>query len=127
MGKLVLSCFFDLGFGKAAGCGCKRFGKVRKGGFLVPLNEKVNFVTKLQQRNRFQVSKHVLWKYKLETNQTLKVTVSFNWSMINHTSFFLTRISKDGRIVIPKVNMDLLQDKKMDLAGYIVNVTLEPF
>lgn len=94
---------------------------------LMPLYEKVNFVAKLQRENRLQVSKYVRWKYKLEPDQTLKVTVSVNWSMIDHSVFFLARMRKDGRIVIPKVNMDLLQDRKMDLTGYVVKVTLEPF
>jgi hypothetical protein len=93
----------------------------------VPLNERVNFATKLQRRNRLQVSKYIRWKYKLETDQTLKVTVSVNYGLINHTGSFLARTSKDGRIIVPKVNMDLLQDRKMDLTGYVVNVTLEPF
>jgi hypothetical protein len=93
----------------------------------VPLYEKVKFAAKLQSGNRFQVSQYVRWKYKLETNQTLQVTVSVNWDIINHTAFFLARMSKDGRIVVPKVNMSVLQDGRMDLAGFVLNVTLEPF
>jgi hypothetical protein len=31
IGAFVSGCFLDLGFWKACGCGCKRFGKVRKG------------------------------------------------------------------------------------------------
>jgi hypothetical protein len=31
MDELNSGCFFDLGFGIASGCGCIRFGKVRKG------------------------------------------------------------------------------------------------
>jgi len=92
----------------------------------VPLYEKVKFAAKLQRGNRLQVSKYVRWKYKLEKNQTLQVTVSY-WSMINHTVFFLARISKDGRIVVPKFNMNQLQDVKLDRACVVVNVTLEPF
>jgi hypothetical protein len=92
----------------------------------VPLYEKVKFATRLQSGNRLQVSKYVRWKYKLETNQTLKVTVSY-WSMINHTIYFLARISKDGRIIIPKVNMNQLKDAIIDRACVVVNVTLEPF
>jgi hypothetical protein len=30
-GEFALGCFFDFGFWKAFGCGCKRLGKVRKG------------------------------------------------------------------------------------------------
>jgi hypothetical protein len=31
IGGFVSGCFLDLGLWKACGCGCKRFGKVRKG------------------------------------------------------------------------------------------------
>ena len=112
----------------AAVCVLGRLGKAGEGrGLLMPLYEKVKFATKLQRGNRLQVCKYVRWKYKLETDQTLQVSVSVCFSMINHTISFLARISKDGRIIIPKVQLDLLQDRKIDLAGYVVNVTLEPF
>ena len=101
--------------------------RLGKADCLVQLNEKVKFATKLQLGNRLQACKYVRWKYKLKKDQTLKVTVSVYWSMICHTGSFLARISNDGRIVIPKVNMDLLQDRKIDLAGYVVNVPLEHF
>jgi len=42
----------------------------------VPLTERVSFKTRLQKGNRFQVSKYVRWRYKLESDQTLQVTVS---------------------------------------------------
>jgi hypothetical protein len=92
----------------------------------LPLIERVRFQTKLQRGNRFQVSKYVRWRFKLESDQTLQVTVSVVgvWSS---TQVFLARMSKDGRIVIPKVNMGLIQDRKIELAGYVLNVTLEPF
>jgi hypothetical protein len=92
----------------------------------LPMYEKVSFATKLQRGNRFQVSKYVRWKYKLETNQTLKVTVIVI-GVWNAVQVFLARMSQDGRIVIPKTNMALLMNREVDLAGYVVNVTLEPF
>ena len=33
----------------------------------------------------------------------------------------------DGRSTIPKLNMVLLQDRKVEFTGYILDVTLEPF
>jgi len=68
----------------------------------------------------------VRWKYKLETNQTLKVTVNVIgvWNIVQA---FLARMSQDGRIVIPKTNMALMQNRGVELVGYVVNVTLEPF
>jgi hypothetical protein len=92
----------------------------------LPLTERVCFKTRLQRGNRFQVSKYVRWKYKLETDQTLKVIISVNGVYCN-PQVFLSRMSKDGRIVITKVNMSLLQNRKSELAGYVLNVTLEPF
>lgn len=92
----------------------------------MPLYERVSFAAKLQRGNRFQVSKYVRWKYKLEKDQTLKVIISVNGVYCN-TQVFLSRMSKDGRIIIPKVNMSLLQNRKSELAGYPLNVTLEHF
>jgi ribosomal protein L6P/L9E len=51
------------------------------------------------------------WRYKLETDYP----------------GFPARMSKDGRIVVPKLTMTLLQNRKVELAGYALNVTLEPF
>ena len=92
---------------------------------LVPLTERVNFKTRLQRGNRLQVSKYVRWRYKLEPDQYLKATVSVLgvWSC---SETFLTRTTKDERIVIPKLIMSLLQDRKPNLEGYIVDVTVEP-
>ncbi len=92
----------------------------------MPLNKKVSFSTKLQRGNRFQVSKYVRWKYTLETNQTLKVTLIVI-GVWNTLQVFLARMSQDGRIVIPKTNMALMQNRGVELAGYVLNVTLEPF
>jgi hypothetical protein len=107
--------------------GITRLGKVGKRGFLqLPLYEKVSFTTKLQRGNRFQVSKYVRWKYKLETNQTLRITVTVIgvWSTLQ---IFLARMNQDGRIVIPKTIMTLMQTRDVELAGYALKVTLEPF
>ena len=92
----------------------------------MPLTERVDFRTRLQRGNRLQVSKYVRWRYKLEPDQYLKATVSVLgvWSC---SETFLTRITNDGRIVIPKLHMDLLEQRKLDLAGYVIDVTLEPF
>jgi len=92
----------------------------------LPLYERVKFSTKLQRGNRIQVSKYVRWRYKLETSQTLQVTVSAV-GVFCSSQVFLARMGKDGRITIPKLNLNLLQDRKADLTGYAMAVTLEPF
>jgi hypothetical protein len=82
-------------------------------------------MTKVQKGNRLQVSKYIRWRFKLETDQYLKAYVIV-LGQCGASQSFLTRISKDGRIVIPKLNRSLLQGRKMDLAGYVADVTLEP-
>jgi hypothetical protein len=62
---------------------------------------------------------------QLEADQYLKVTVMVlgTWG---ESQTFLTRIRKDGRIVIPNLNLALLKGRNLGLAGYVINVTLEP-
>ena len=44
-------------------------------GLSAPLTEAVEFKTVLQKGNRVQPPKLIRWKFKLETDQILKVTV----------------------------------------------------
>jgi hypothetical protein len=69
------------------------------------------------------VSKYIRWHFKFETDQYLQVYINILglWGI---RQSFLTRISKDGRIVIPKLNVALMQNGKLDLAGYAAEVTL---
>lgn len=39
---------------------------------------------------------------------------------------YLSRMGKDGRIVIPKLILSLLKRDKPNLEGYVIEVTLEP-
>ncbi len=39
---------------------------------------------------------------------------------------FFARISIDGRIVIPKLILDLFRHDKPTLVGYVFDVTIEP-
>jgi bifunctional DNA-binding transcriptional regulator/antitoxin component of YhaV-PrlF toxin-antitoxin module len=91
----------------------------------VPLNEKVKFEAKLQRGNRVQIPKMVRWRFKLESFQVLEVTVSFLAVWGNPKSFF-TRMSKDGRIAIPKKTLALLRQDKSNVEGYMMAVTLAP-
>jgi hypothetical protein len=47
-----------------------------------------------------QVPKLVRWRFKLETDQILKVTVNVH-GIWGTSQSYLSRISKDGRIVYP--------------------------
>ena len=93
----------------------------------MPLIEKVMFTSRLQRGNRIQVSRYVRWRYKLESTQYLSVWVTFLYVWNGHQRF-LCRMSKDGRIVIPKLIMMIVSEAgKKNLEGTIVEVTLEPF
>ena len=91
----------------------------------MPLTEKVSFQAMLQRGNRLQVPRVVRWRFKLESDQVLKVTVSCPdaWSMGEH---FFARMSKDGRIVVPKLILAVLAHFKPNLEGYAFQVILEP-
>ena len=72
-----------------------------------------------------QVPRVVRWRFKLERDQVLKVTVSCReaWPMGEH--FFAT-MSKDGRIVVPKLILTILGRYTPNLEGYAFQVILEP-
>ncbi len=91
----------------------------------MPLTERVNFKTRLQRGNRVQVPKLVRWRFKLETDQILKVTIGAVgvWAM---RESFLARMRADGRITIPKLPLFLVKRNKPNLEGYVIDVTLEP-
>ena len=91
----------------------------------MPLTEKVNFKTRLQRGNRIQVPKFVRWRYKLETDQILKVSI-MRINMKYYECFFAT-MSKDGRIVVPKLVLEeICPEDPSRLEGYPLNVTIEP-
>jgi bifunctional DNA-binding transcriptional regulator/antitoxin component of YhaV-PrlF toxin-antitoxin module len=91
----------------------------------LPLTERVAFKARLQKGNRVQVPKYVRWHYKLKTTQILEVTVSV-LGVWRPPQSFLSRISKDGRIVIPKLTIALFKDGKPNLDNHVVEVRLTP-
>ena len=91
----------------------------------MPLTERVSFKTRLQRGNRVQVPKYVRWHYKLEPTQILEVTVSI-LGVWRPPQIFLSRISKDGRIVIPKLAIALFKDGKLNLDNHVAEVRLDP-
>jgi bifunctional DNA-binding transcriptional regulator/antitoxin component of YhaV-PrlF toxin-antitoxin module len=98
------------------------------GGFAVPLTETVNFKTVLQRGNRIQLPKLVRWRYKLESDQVLKVTVTAVNSFAGWETF-CAMMDKSGRITIPKLTLKLLQEgthEKQSLTGAVMEVRLEP-
>ena len=91
----------------------------------MPLTEPVTFKTRLQIGNRVQVPKYVRWHYKLETNQILEVSIRFH-NNFHFAEIFLSRISKDGRIVIPKLTITIFKDGKPNLDYNVAEVWLAP-
>jgi hypothetical protein len=91
----------------------------------MPLTQKVTFKTMLQRGNRVQVPRLIRWQFKMETNQVLKVGVNAI-NLWTGWQFFYARMGKDGRILIPKLTLALLRSEKPSLAGYVMEVTLEP-
>jgi len=61
----------------------------------VPLTERVEFKAVLQKGNRVQLPKLVRWRFKLETSQILKVTVTAV-NVFGGWETFYGKISKDS-------------------------------
>ncbi len=63
----------------------------------------------------------------METDQVLKIGVGTHVLGIwREWESFYSKMSKDGRILIPKLTLELLRSEKPDLTGYVIEVTLEP-
>jgi bifunctional DNA-binding transcriptional regulator/antitoxin component of YhaV-PrlF toxin-antitoxin module len=91
----------------------------------MPLTQKVSFKTMLQKGYRVQVPKVVRWQFKMESEQVLKVTVNA-LNVWSGWETFYARMGKDGRITLPKLTRELLQDREQSLTGYVMEVVLEP-
>ena len=92
----------------------------------VPLTERVTFKTTFQKGNRIQVPKLVRWQFKLEPAQIMRVKV-IAVSAFSMQETYYGRISKDGRLIIPRVTRICLRKiRNINLEGQIIDVTLEP-
>jgi bifunctional DNA-binding transcriptional regulator/antitoxin component of YhaV-PrlF toxin-antitoxin module len=94
----------------------------------VPLTEPVSFKTRLQRGNRVQLPKLVRWRYKLESDQVLKVTVSAVGAWGGFETFY-ARMDKSGRLTIPQLTLQLLRARihgDTSLTGAVMEVRLEP-
>jgi len=60
----------------------------------------------------------------MDTEQVLKVSVTAV-NLWSGWQTFYTRMGRDGRITVPKLQRELLRDKEKSLTGYIMEVTLE--
>ena len=65
------------------------------------------FLARLQKGNRIQVPVLIIWKYKLNAGEVLRVRV---WSNEAHTGeSFYVRLSKDSRFRVPKIVVEELE------------------
>ena len=92
---------------------------------LLPLNEPVSFKAVLQRGNRFQVPRLFRWQYKMEASQVLNVNVKVAGALVDE--WFLARMTRDGRLTIPRLALKLLQEgAEESLEGRVLEVTLQP-
>lgn len=61
----------------------------------------------------------------MEPDQVLKVSVNVV-SAFTGWQVFYARMGKDGRILIPKLILALLRGREPTLAGYILDISIEP-
>jgi hypothetical protein len=64
-------------------------------------------------------------KYKLESTEVLRVTITIV-GVLGVRESFLATLHKDGSLVIPKLTMALLKRNEPSLEGCVMEVTLEP-
>lgn len=92
----------------------------------MPLDEKVSFTAVLQKGNRVQVPRVVRWRFKMDSEQVLKVTVNPVEIRTVGRSFY-ARMDKSGRITVPKLTRELVRGIYGESrVGHGLNVTLEP-
>jgi hypothetical protein len=89
------------------------------------LTESVSFKAVLQRGSRVQVPWLFRWQYGMEANQVLKVNVRIEGSFVDE--WFLARMTKDGRLTVPKLTLKLLQEsEQQNLEGSVLEVTVGP-
>jgi hypothetical protein len=85
----------------------------------------VSFKAVLQRENRIQIPRLFRWQYKMEANQVLRVKVRVADSFVDE--WFLARMTRDGRLTIPKLTLKLLQEgEEHSIEGCVLEVTVEP-
>ncbi len=92
----------------------------------MPLIAKVKFQAVLEKGNRLQIPKLILWQFKMEQNQVLKVGV-YPKQLFRGWEFFYAKMDKQGRILIPQLTLSIMaSEEHSNLEGYVFEVILEP-
>ena len=93
----------------------------------MPLTELASFKAKLENRNRIQIPTLLRWRYKMEQGEILKANVRVFGSENYEEETFLTKMTRDGRLTIPKLTMDVFkQREEKNMTGSILEVTISP-
>ena len=93
----------------------------------MPLTHSVSFKAAIGKGNRIQIPTLIRWEFKLEPTQLLTISVRLFGRGIDET--FYTKMNKDGRITIPKINAELIKTqlpKEATLNEYAFEITLTP-
>ena len=93
----------------------------------MPLTHQVSFKAVIGKGNRIQIPTLIRWEFKLEPTQLLIMSVRLFGRGIDET--FYTKMNKDGRITIPKINAELIKTKlpqEETLSHYAFEITLRP-
>jgi bifunctional DNA-binding transcriptional regulator/antitoxin component of YhaV-PrlF toxin-antitoxin module len=88
----------------------------------MPLDQRVTFKNLVEKCGKVQVPKIIRWQFKMEPGQILKVALSGRGS---HEPFY-AKMDKDGRIYIPKTILFAAFGKVENLAGTLVEITIQP-
>jgi bifunctional DNA-binding transcriptional regulator/antitoxin component of YhaV-PrlF toxin-antitoxin module len=93
----------------------------------MPLTEIASFKAKLENRNRIQIPNLLRWRYKMEQGELLKANVRVFGSENYEEEIFLTKMTSDGRLTIPKITMNVFkQREEKNMTGCILEVTISP-
>lgn len=90
---------------------------------ILVLTERVTFKTVVQRGNRLQVPKKMRWLFKMESTQTLYVSIRPTCTFSQCESFYC-KMTKDERIQIPKIVNQSAARRKTNLNRYAFEVTL---
>lgn len=91
----------------------------------MPLTHWVEFKAVIQRNLRLQIPVLVRWRFKLEPAEVFRVDLRIGY----HSEKFYARMSRDGRLTIPKVIAEEFLEEEEELEalfGYTAEVTLYP-
>ena len=91
----------------------------------MPLTQRLTFIAPLRKAGRLQVPAIIREQFKLDTTQTLKITITRPGTLGAEKTFF-GKMRKDGTITAPLLTLAMLKEDKPNLEDYPIEVILEP-